>query len=155
MNIRNCQLKVPEPMPLKNIAQYKGIHTLLDSGFHTVGSGFQVQDSEFLVSELGIRIPILSGIHNSFSCITYSKAQDFGFQVKISRIVVSGFPYMGRQLYLGAGYSSLMVYRQVAQNQSHIARNAELIGSKFYHASTISEHPYYHLLRLFRLIEDY
>lgn len=89
-----------------------------------------------MVSELGIRIAILSGIQDSFSCITYSKAQDFGLQS--SRIQVSGFPYMGRKLYLGDGYSSLMVYGQVARNPSHVARNAELIGSKFYHASTIS-----------------
>ena len=142
------QLKVPEPMPLKNIAPCNGIQAVLDSGFHAVDSRFQVQDSGFLVSELGIRIPILSRIQDSFSCITYSlKAQDFGFQAKISRIQVSGFPHMGRKLYLGAGYSSLMVYGQVARNQSHVARNAELIGWKFYHASTISQHSYYHLSR--------
>ena len=99
-------------------------------------SRFQVLDSGFLVSELGKRIPILSEIQDSFSCITYSKAPDFAFQAKIPdsgiRIPLRGAKTIPRR------YSSLMVYGQVARNQSQLTRNAELISSKLCHASIIS-----------------
>ena len=76
--------------------------TVLDSGFHTVDSGFQ-----YLSLELGFWIPVVSGILDSLSCIPDSKDQDSGFhkqkflgfwilQAKISQIPESGFPYTGR-----------------------------------------------------------
>ena len=48
--------------------------TVLDSGFHTVDSGFQ-----YLSLELGFWIPVVSGILDSLSCIPDSKDQDSGF----------------------------------------------------------------------------
>ena len=80
--------------------------TVLDSGFHAVDSGFQLLGSRSYTVELGFRIPIVSGIPDSHSCIPDSKAQDSGFykqkfprfrilRAKISRIPESGFPYMG------------------------------------------------------------
>ena len=76
--------------------------TVLDSGFHTVDSGFQ-----YLSLELGFWIPVVSGILDSLSCFPDSKDQDSGFhkqkflgfwilQAKISQIPESGFPYTGR-----------------------------------------------------------
>ena len=47
---------------------------IVDSGFHTVDSGFQS-----LSVELGVWIQIVSGIPDSKSCIPDSKAQDFRF----------------------------------------------------------------------------
>ena len=49
--------------------------TVLDSGFHAVDSGFQSS----LSVELGFRIPIVSGIPDSLSCIPDSKTQDSKF----------------------------------------------------------------------------
>ena len=81
--------------------------TLLDSGFHAVGSGFHLLDSRSFSVELGFRIRIVSEIPDSYTCIPDSKAQDSGFHkqrfprfripnAKISRIPESGFLYMGR-----------------------------------------------------------
>ena len=42
----------------------------------------------------------------------------------------------------------------IARNQSDVARNAELGGSKFYHAQQYPSIPITHLSPLFRLIED-
>ena len=58
--------------------------TVLDAGLHTMDSGFSVQilDSRSLSVELGFRIPLISGISGSQSCIPESKAQDFVFQEK-------------------------------------------------------------------------
>ena len=67
-------------------------NTLSDSGFHAVDSEFQVQDSWLLSLKLKFRIPIISGIPDSLNCILNSKAQDFGFQAKISWISESGPP---------------------------------------------------------------
>ena len=53
--------------------------TVLDSRFHAVDSRFHVLDSGFFVSEIWIRIPIVSGIPDSLSCLPDSKAQDSGF----------------------------------------------------------------------------
>ena len=76
--------------------------TVLDSGFHSVDSGFQLLDSRSFSMELGFRISIVSGIPNSYSCIPDSKAkipdstgknfQDSGFHMQ----TLPGFPYMGR-----------------------------------------------------------
>ena len=57
---------------------------LLDSGFDAVDSEYQVQDSWVLSLKLGFRIPIICRIPDS-------KAQDFGFQAKISWISQSEF----------------------------------------------------------------
>ena len=81
--------------------------TVLDSGFHAMDSGFSLLDLKSFSVDLGFRIPIVSGILDSYSCIPDSKAQDSGFhkqnflifrilQAKISGIPESGFPYMGR-----------------------------------------------------------
>ena len=51
----------------------------MDSGFRAVDSGFQLLDSRSFPVELGFRIPIVSGIPDSYSCIPDSKPQDFGF----------------------------------------------------------------------------
>ena len=68
-------------------------------------SGFQVLDSKSFSVDLGFRIPIVSGIPDSYSCIPDSKAQDSGFnKKKISNIPDSiyknfpdsGIPYIGR-----------------------------------------------------------
>ena len=48
-----------------------------------LNSGFHVTDS--LSVELGFRIPIVSGIPDSLSCIPDSKAQDSGFHSKFFR----------------------------------------------------------------------
>ena len=50
----------------------------LDSGFHAMDSGFQVLDSGwFFVSGTWIRIPIVSGIPDSLSCISDSTRKIF------------------------------------------------------------------------------
>ena len=51
----------------------------MDSGFRAVDSGFQLLDSRSFPVELGFRIPIVSGIPDSYSCIPDSKPQDSGF----------------------------------------------------------------------------
>ena len=51
----------------------------MDFRFHAVDSRFHVLDSGFFVSEIWIRIPIVSGIPDSLSCLPDSKAQDSGF----------------------------------------------------------------------------
>ena len=51
----------------------------MDSGFRAVDSGFQSLDSRSFPVELGFRIPIVSGIPDSYSCIPDSKPQDSGF----------------------------------------------------------------------------
>ena len=48
----------------------------MDSGFRAVDSGFQLLDSRSFPVELGFRIPIVSGIPDSYSCIPDSKPQD-------------------------------------------------------------------------------
>ena len=55
--------------------------TVFDSWFHAVVSGFQVLESGLSV-ELGLRIPIASGIPNSLSYTPDSKAHDSGFDKK-------------------------------------------------------------------------
>ena len=81
--------------------------TVLDSGFHAMDSGFSLLYLKSFSEDLGFRIPIVSGILDSYSCIPDSKAQDSRFQkqnflrfrilqAKISGILESGFPYMGR-----------------------------------------------------------
>ena len=52
--------------------------TVLDSGFNFVGPGFQVLLSTSFPVELGFRIPIVSGIPDSYSCIPDSNAHDSG-----------------------------------------------------------------------------
>ena len=52
--------------------------TVLDSGFNFVGSGFQVLLSTSFSVERGFRIPIVSGISDSCSCIPDSNAHDSG-----------------------------------------------------------------------------
>ena len=63
--------------------------TILNSGFHAVDSGFQVQD---LSLELGFGTPIISGNPDSLSCMPDPKARDSG----LHKQKVSGFPYIGR-----------------------------------------------------------
>ena len=53
--------------------------TVLDSGFHTMDSGFQIPDSSLCRWNLGSWIPIFSGIPDSLSYSPDSKAQDSGF----------------------------------------------------------------------------
>ena len=55
--------------------------TVLDSGLHAVDSGFQLVDSSLFQWNLdsGFRIPILSRIPDSLSCIPDSKALDSRF----------------------------------------------------------------------------
>ena len=55
----------------------------LDSGFHTIDSGFQCWTPDPLLVELGFRIPIVRGIPDSLSCIPDSTA-------KICRIPLYG-----------------------------------------------------------------
>ena len=64
------------------------------SGFRKPGNGFPVS----LLVELGFRIPIVSDIPDSFSCIQDFKAQDSGFHKQKLRIQISEsrFPYMRR-----------------------------------------------------------
>ena len=77
-------------------------------------SGFQQLNSKSFSVELGFRIPIVSGIPDSYSCIPDSKTQDSGFhkqefprfripQATISRIPESGHPYMGRHIPCAGG----------------------------------------------------
>ena len=64
-------------------------------GFRIPGTGFQS-----LSAELGIWIPIVSGIPDSLSCMP--EFQSPGLRIskaKTSRIPESGFPYLGRHLY--------------------------------------------------------
>ena len=95
--------------------------TLLDSGFHAVDSGFHLLDSRSFSVELGFRIRIVSGIPDSYTCIPDSKAQDSGFHkqkfprfripnAKISRILESGFLYMGRNFPVGRTKKSFTLY---------------------------------------------
>ena len=94
---------------------------LLDSGFHAVDSGFHLLDSRSFSVELGFRIRIVSGIPDSYTCIPNSKAQDSGFHkqkfprfripnAKISRILESGFLYMGRNFPVGRTRKSFTLY---------------------------------------------
>ena len=66
----------------KNRPHVRELKTALDSGLHTMDSGFSVQilDSRSLSVELRFRIiPLISGISGSKSCIPEFKAQDLGF----------------------------------------------------------------------------
>ena len=45
-------------------------------------SGFQLLDSKSFSEELGFRIPIVSGIPDSYSCIPDSKAKDSEFYMQ-------------------------------------------------------------------------
>ena len=60
--------------PCKGIIQ----HSL---GFWIPRRGFRIPDTgfQYLSVELGFRIPFVSGIPDSFSCIPDSKTQDSGF----------------------------------------------------------------------------
>ena len=61
--------------------------TVLDSGFNFVGSGFQVLLSTSFSVELGFRIPIVSGIPDSYSCFSGFQCPWFRItQAKISKI---------------------------------------------------------------------
>ena len=62
--------------------QLREYKTVLDSGFHALESGFQLPDSKPFLVELGFRIPIVSGISDSYICIPDSKAQDSGFHMR-------------------------------------------------------------------------
>ena len=62
-----------------NSSHVRESKTVLDSGFHAVDSGIQLLDSRSFSGELGFRIPIVSGIPDSYRCIPDSKAQDSGF----------------------------------------------------------------------------
>ena len=56
---------------------------ILDSGFHTVDSSFQLLDSNLMSIEIGFRIQKICGIPDSLSCIPDSKTQDSGFHKQI------------------------------------------------------------------------
>ena len=56
-----------------------------------------------LLVELGFRIPVISGIPDSWRFITDSKAHDSRFHK--SNFPHSGFPYMGQTLGIGALFS--------------------------------------------------
>ena len=58
---------------------------ILDSGFHILNSRFPGSGFQSLQVELGFRIPIVSGILDSLSCISWA------------RIPKPGFPYMRRK----------------------------------------------------------
>ena len=64
----------------------RGSKTVMDSGFHSVDSGFRLLDSRSF-SGLGFQIPVVSEMPDSYSCIPDRKAQDSGFhKQKISKI---------------------------------------------------------------------
>ena len=50
---------------------------VLDFGFHAMNTGFQLLDSKSFSVELGFRIPIVSGILDSYSCIPDSTSKNF------------------------------------------------------------------------------
>ena len=70
----------------------RGSKTVLNPGFLTVDSEFQLLDSSLwsLPVELGFWIPTVCGIPDSLSCIPNYKAQKIFF-----RIPEIGFPYVG------------------------------------------------------------
>ena len=67
----------------------KRVFLSVDCGYHAADSRFQIPDSRFQIPgtgfqpfsvELGLWIPIVSGIPDSLSCIPDSKAQDTGLR---------------------------------------------------------------------------
>ena len=78
----------------------------MDSVSHAVDSGFQSPGSRFLSLELGFRIPVVTGIPDSLSCIADSEAQGSGFQkhklldsgFQKQKFPESTFPYMVQKL---------------------------------------------------------
>ena len=94
---RQSTKQYPESSSSSCVTESREPVTVLDSRFRTMDWGFQVPDSSFWSVELRFRIPIISGIPDSLSKISDSKAQDAGFnkqnfskvwipQAKISRI---------------------------------------------------------------------
>ena len=57
-------------------------------------------------AELGFQFPIVSGIPDSLSCISDSKAQDSGFHKQL----FSGFPCMGRERKSRISYDDYILY---------------------------------------------
>ena len=75
----------------------------MDSVSHAVDSGFQSPGSRFLSLELGFRIPVVTGIPDSLSCIAdseaqSSKAQTFGFRVPEAKISGIQIPLHGAKI---------------------------------------------------------
>ena len=76
---RQSTKQYPDSSSSPCVRQSREPMTVLDSPFHTVDWGFQVPDSSFWSVELRFRIPVISGIPDSLSKISDSKAQDSGF----------------------------------------------------------------------------
>ena len=79
----------PELRKTQQSLHVRESETVLDSVSHAVDSGFQSPGSRFLSLELGFRIPVVTGIPDSLSCIADSEAQGSGFQKH--KLLVSGF----------------------------------------------------------------
>ena len=103
--------------------------TVLDSGLHAVDSGFRVVDSRSFSVEVGFRIPIVSWILDSYTCIPDSKTHDSrfpkqhfpGFRIphaNISRIPESEFPYKGRDTNNSSPRSQDLATKFVDHNQT-------------------------------------
>ena len=70
----------------------KRVFLSVDCGYHAADSRFQIPDSRFQIPgtgfqpfsvELGLWIPIVSGIPDFLNCIPDSKAQDSGLRKQI------------------------------------------------------------------------
>ena len=90
----DCNSSALTTSPCKGISE-----TVLDSGFHNVDSGIQLLDSRSFSVDIRFRIPIVSGIPDSYSCIP---AQVSGFHKQKFPV----FPYIGRHL------ATLLSFRQ-------------------------------------------
>ena len=92
----------PELRKTQQSLHVRESETVLDSVSHAVDSGFQSSTSRFLSLELGFRIPVVTGIPDSLSCIADSEAQGSGFQkhklldsgFQKQKFPESTFPYM-------------------------------------------------------------
>ena len=103
---------------IKSDCQIRESKTLLDCRFQATDSGLHRLDSGFLSVELGFRIPIVSRIPNSLSCIPDStESQDSRFTHfwfpdstgKNSGTPEFGFLYMGRKKFPAYCHNRLLM----------------------------------------------